>query len=473
MVPVVEHRAGEFRTGVEVVLADEFVQFLAVAAVVHEVDFNHVHVAEVVEVAVLVPHIGHATAHSGCKVASCFAENHHTSAGHILAAVVARAFNHGRGSRVAHSETLAHLSVDIQFAACCAIKSGVSGDDVVLCREIAAYRGQYGYASTRQSLGEIVVGLALEFEVYSGYEERSEALSGRTFELHVHCLVGQTGLAVFRGNHTAEHRSCRAVGILYCEVEVNLILALYGALCPAYELLVEHVAELVHLLCSVVQRALRRFFVEHAAEIEQRGFGAYSVFLCNDKFGVAHDVVETCEAHFGKIFAHLTGEEREIVHQIVGLSTEILTQFGVLRCHTHGAGIEVALAHHHTSEHNQCRRSETEFLCSEHSHEHYVAACLELAVYLKPNLTAQTIFHECLLCFGKTNLGRYSGETHARCRRSTRSALGTRNHNEVGLGLGHACGYCSHSALGNEFHADSRLRIDVFKVEYELCKVFN
>ena len=77
VVPVIEHPAGQCRPSVEVVLSDEFEQFLPAYTVFHESQFHHIHIAEIVESMVLVPYIRHSARHSGGEVAAGLTENHH------------------------------------------------------------------------------------------------------------------------------------------------------------------------------------------------------------------------------------------------------------------------------------------------------------------------------------------------------------------------------------------------------------
>ena len=163
-------------------LAYQFVQFLAVVAFVNKVDFHHVHITEVVEVVVLVPNVCHSTAHTGSKVASGFAQHYHATARHILTAV-----------SPAPSMTLLHPSFSLRSALppfrLYTIRRllhhiiRISGNDVVLSLKVTAHRRQYGYAPAAESLGKIVVGLALELETYTAYEECSETLSGTALKL--------------------------------------------------------------------------------------------------------------------------------------------------------------------------------------------------------------------------------------------------------------------------------------------------
>ena len=63
-------------------------------------------VAALPEIAVRVPDVGDAAAHAGGEVAAGGAEDDDAAAGHVFAAVVADAFDHGVGAAVADGEPL-------------------------------------------------------------------------------------------------------------------------------------------------------------------------------------------------------------------------------------------------------------------------------------------------------------------------------------------------------------------------------
>ena len=94
-------------------LADKFEQFFAADRILHKVYLHHIHVAEVVESVVWVIDVSHAATHSGCEVAPSLTKNHNTSACHVLAAMVACAFDDSNRSAVSHTKTFADLSVDV------------------------------------------------------------------------------------------------------------------------------------------------------------------------------------------------------------------------------------------------------------------------------------------------------------------------------------------------------------------------
>ena len=144
VVPVIEHGTGKLTAGIEIMLTDQLVQLLAIGAVLHEVDLHHIHVTEVIEVVVLIPYVGNTTTHTSGEVTAGFTENYYSTARHILAAVVTSTLNHGDGTGVTNTKALAYLTIDIQLTACGTIQTGVTGDDVILGREVAADRRKDG-----------------------------------------------------------------------------------------------------------------------------------------------------------------------------------------------------------------------------------------------------------------------------------------------------------------------------------------
>ena len=132
-----------------------------------------------------------------------------------------------------------------------------------------------------------------------------------------------------------------------------------------------------------------------------------------DEVGAAYDVGEAGDAHFGEILPYVLSQEGEVVDQVFAPSQEALAQFGVLCRYTHRTGVLVAFTHHHAAEHDEGCRTETVFLSSKESHEHDVAASLQLSVNLHSYVTSQSVLYERLLCLRQTDLGRDTGKAHA------------------------------------------------------------
>jgi hypothetical protein len=60
-----------------------------------------------------VEHVGHAAGHARREVAAGLAEHHDGAAGHVFAAVVARAFDDADRAGVAHGEALARDAAEV------------------------------------------------------------------------------------------------------------------------------------------------------------------------------------------------------------------------------------------------------------------------------------------------------------------------------------------------------------------------
>ena len=183
-IPVIEHGTSKFTACVEIMLTDKFVQFLAITTFLNQVYLNHIHVTEIVEIVVLVPHVGNTTTHSGSEISTRFTKHYNTTACHIFATMVASTLDNSNSTRVAHTEALAHLTIDIQFAACSSIKTSVTSNDIVLGIEVASYWRENRNTTSRESLSKIVISLAFEFKINTLNKECAKTLTSRPLELN-------------------------------------------------------------------------------------------------------------------------------------------------------------------------------------------------------------------------------------------------------------------------------------------------
>ena len=134
------------------------------------------------EVALIVVDVGDAAAHAGGEVAAGGTEDDDEAVGHVLAAVVADAFNNGGGAGVADGEALAGDAVEISFAAGCAVEDDVADEDAFL-RQEAGGLGRIGDdAAAGEAFAEVVVGVAFKLEGDAVGNEGAEALAGGAVE---------------------------------------------------------------------------------------------------------------------------------------------------------------------------------------------------------------------------------------------------------------------------------------------------
>src|SRR5262245_44934704 len=82
----------------------------------HGFEIDHGEVAAALELAVLVENVGDPTRHSGGEIASRRPDHHDHTAGHVFAAVIPGALDHGDSARIAHGKALAGDAVEIALA---------------------------------------------------------------------------------------------------------------------------------------------------------------------------------------------------------------------------------------------------------------------------------------------------------------------------------------------------------------------
>src|SRR5207302_2607121 len=88
-------------------------------------------IAEAREAAFRVPDVSNAARHAGGKVAPGIADHDDDAAGHVFAAMIARALYDGGDARIAHCKAFAGDTLEISFAGDCAVQHGVPDDDIL------------------------------------------------------------------------------------------------------------------------------------------------------------------------------------------------------------------------------------------------------------------------------------------------------------------------------------------------------
>ena len=180
-----------FAAGVLDVFFDERAQLFGFRRILDALDVHHLRVDARGELVVLVEHIGDAARHARGEVAARGAEHHDAAAGHVFAAMVAHGLDDGVHAGVAHGEAFARHAAHEHLALGRAVQRDVADDHVLLGRERGLRRREHGELAARQSLAEVVVGVALEREAHAVRHERAEALARRTLELDLDGVLGQ------------------------------------------------------------------------------------------------------------------------------------------------------------------------------------------------------------------------------------------------------------------------------------------
>src|SRR5712692_4078311 len=119
--------------------------------------------------------VGDAAGHPGTGVPSHRTERDGDAAGHVLTEMVARAFDHGSGARVAHAETLADSTGHEQTPAGRAVADRVAREHRVR-RRVVCKRTDHDHAAAH-AFAHVVLRFTFERELHALIDERAEALA--------------------------------------------------------------------------------------------------------------------------------------------------------------------------------------------------------------------------------------------------------------------------------------------------------
>ena len=173
------------------------------------------------------------------------------------------------------------------------------------------------------------------------------------------------------------------------------------------------------------------------------------------------------------MLAHLLGEEAEVGLQMFWLSCEFAAKLLLLRRDSDGAAVEVAVAALHAAERDEHRRAERELVRPEHRGDHDVASGAELPVDLELHTVAQVVLDERLVRFRKTDFPGEPGVLHRGEGRGSRSAVESRDDDNVRMRLRDARGDRPHASLGNELDRDACGGVRALEVVDELREVLD
>src|SRR5262249_53183140 len=165
------------------------------------------------EVALVVVDVSDAARHAGGEVLAGGAENDDAAAGHVLAAVVADREHDRIDAAVAHAEALARQAANVRLAARGAVKGNVA-DNHVFHRAVGGLFGRVDDdLAARQTLADVIVGVAFEHHRHAVRHKRREALAGGALEVELDGVIGQTGGAVAARQLAADDRADHAVDV--------------------------------------------------------------------------------------------------------------------------------------------------------------------------------------------------------------------------------------------------------------------
>src|SRR5215210_3188502 len=363
-VPLVEHAPGPLTPAPPQVALDHPAKKLDVIFALDGLETHHVQVAEALEAPRLVEDERHAAAHPGREVAPRLAEHHDDPTRHVLAGVIPDALDHGVGARVPDGETLPREAPEVRLAGGRAVERHVADDDVP--GRLVAYEpgGKDGETAAGEALADVVVGRAFEGEGQAAGEPRPEGLAGDAVEVYTDRAVGQAVVAVAPGDLPGEHPADRALRVRNGPLEVDLFSVFEGWSAPFDQLVVQRLLEAVILGPGVPYRPScgRLDPVEQRREVHAARLPVFDGVTHLEPVGAPDHLPEAPEAHAGHVFAHLFGDEEEVVDNVLRSAGKALPQLGVLGRYAHRAGVQVADAHHDAAGGNERRGRESEVL---------------------------------------------------------------------------------------------------------------
>ena len=192
-----------------------------------------------------------------------------------------------------------------------------------------------------------------------------------------------------------------------------------------------------------------------------------------EKVGAPNQVVEPGNAKLRHDGAHLFGHEEKEIHHMLRPALKLLTQDGILRSHPHGAGVQMAFAHHDAACRHQGCRCKAHLIGTQQGSNHHLATGLHLAVGLNPNAATKPVEHQGLLGLGKANLPGRTCMLNGRQGRGACAAVVACNNNMISLGLSHARSHGAHTNFRDELDRDIGMRGHILQVVNKLGKVLN
>ena len=99
-----------------------------------------------------------------------------TPTGHVLAAMVADAFDDCCRTGVAHTEPLTDEPADVRLSRGRAVQDDVARDDVFLSRERGIGMGAHDDNAARQALADVIIRIAEQTQRYAARKESCKRL---------------------------------------------------------------------------------------------------------------------------------------------------------------------------------------------------------------------------------------------------------------------------------------------------------
>ena len=178
------------------VSCDKLLECVDLVGFVESFQSHHTRVVKSLEALVSIVNKGEAPAHASTEVTARGTEYGHRTAGHILASVIANAFNDRSAPGVANSEAFTSPSGGEEKTPSGAIETGVAYNDILAPGEALAVFGPYNDFAGVHALSDVVLSFTKEAEPDPLNEKSAEALARGAGKGQVETTRGHAFVAV-------------------------------------------------------------------------------------------------------------------------------------------------------------------------------------------------------------------------------------------------------------------------------------
>src|SRR3546814_10787278 len=194
-VPIVEDRCRSFAIGEGCMFLNQSFEHPFPIGAAQTLPDDAFRICVSFEAAIDIQHESHAAGHASTEVSSGAAKDDRRPAGHIFAAIRAAAFDHHLRARIADGEAFARLTGGEKLARRCPVQNGVADNGVLLAFQRAAHHGLNRDDPARQTLADIIIGVAEDFEPDALAQKRAQRLARTTAQADMDMPVSQRGHA--------------------------------------------------------------------------------------------------------------------------------------------------------------------------------------------------------------------------------------------------------------------------------------
>ncbi len=264
--------------------------------------------------------------------------------------MLANAFDHGESTTVANSKTFTGAAGHKQLSRSCSVQNGVSGKHVAAPRSSRSSGNRYG--SSRQTLSDVIVGFAFQFEVYSKAKERAETLSRAAVKFFFDEFSRRASCSATSRHFPAQACANAAVGIAdHGNSRIGLELLLNR------RSLGQRCVNSGHLLRGNAERHI-------GFECERGSFRVIRIAWPQTVVR-AFEFAERIRAEGSQLFANFIGKRAEVGNHHFRFAGKTGAQSFILRGDSNRASIQMALTSHHAADGKERSGTKAKFIGTE------------------------------------------------------------------------------------------------------------